>query len=51
MKSQVENQLDGRKSFGKANLKQLIASLGDNWLEQLPALESAVNNTDQSVGK
>ena len=50
MKSKVEKQLDGRKDFGKADLEQLIAGLGDNWLEQLPALEAAVNSTDQNVG-
>ena len=30
MKSMVVEQLSGRKSFGKADLEELIAGLGDN---------------------
>ena len=49
MQSKVARQLGSRKDVDKTDMRALIASLGDNWVEGLPALEAATNSTNQDV--
>ena len=49
MKSKVAKQLGDRKDLNKTDLRELILSMGDNWVEGLPALQAATNSTNQGV--
>ena len=49
MKSKIAEQLGNRKDFDKMDIRALVSSLGDNWIEGLPALEAAMNSTNQDV--
>ena len=49
MKSKIAEQLGNRKDVHKTDIGALISSLGDNWVEGLPALEAAMNSTNQDV--
>ncbi|KAL8784136.1 MAG: hypothetical protein Q9195_009160 [Heterodermia aff. obscurata] len=49
MKSKLAEQLGGRKDVDKTDVRALVASLGENWVDGLPALEAAMNSTNQDV--
>lgn len=49
MKSKIAEQLGSRKDVDKTDIRALISSMGDNWVEGLPALEAAMNSTNQNV--
>ena len=49
MKLKIADQLGSRKDVDKTDIRALISSLGDNWVDGLPALEAAMNSTNQGV--
>lgn len=49
MKLKVVKQLGDRKDLNKIDLRELILSMGDNWVEGLLALEAVTNSADQDV--
>ncbi len=51
MKEQVARQIGDRKDIGTADIKDILMGMGNNWVDALPALEAAMNSTDQNVGR
>ena len=49
MKLKIADQLGSRMDVDKTDIRALVSSLGDNWVEGLPALEAAMNSTNQGV--
>lgn len=53
MKARVEGQMKGkgRKEVASGDIKDILMGMGGNWVDNLPALEKAMNSTDQGVGR
>ena len=51
MKQRVTSQLGGRQDVEKKDIKDILMGMGGNWVDNLEALEMAVNGTDQGVGR
>ncbi len=51
MKERVAGQMGERKDVGTADIKDILMGMGGNWVDNLPALEKAMNSTDQGVGR
>ena len=51
MKERVEGQMGGRKEVGGGDIKDILMGMGGNWVDNLPALEKAMNSMDQGVGR
>lgn len=49
MQEIMAQQMQGQEDFDSSNLKQVLTGMGDNWAENLPMLERAVNSTDQNA--
>ena len=50
MKERMEEQMGGRKEVGSGDIRDILMGMGGNWVDNLPALEKAMNSTDQGVG-
>ena len=50
MQQRVANQLGGRKAVETEDIKDILMGMGENWADNLGALEAAMNGTDQGVG-
>ena len=51
MKERVAGHMGERKDVGTADIKDILMGMGGNWVDNLPALEKAMNSTDQGVGR
>lgn len=49
MQENIARQMQGRQDFDNSDLRQVLMGMGDNWAENLPMLETAVNSTHQNV--
>lgn len=49
MQEIMAQQMQGQEDFDSSNLKRVLTGMGDNWAENLPMLERAVNSTDQNA--
>lgn len=49
VKGLIAQQIGDRKDVTTEDTRQIIQQFGSNWVEQLPMLEVAMNNTDQGV--
>ena len=51
MKEKVAEQMGGRKEVGNEDVKDILMGMGGDWVDNLPALEKAMNSMDQGVGR
>lgn len=51
IKRRVTDQLAGRKEVETKDIKDILMAMGGDWASNLGALETAVNGTDQGVGR
>ena len=51
MQERVEGRLGGRKDVETKDIKDILKGMGGDWVENLGALEMAVNGKDQGVGR
>ena len=53
MKARMEEQMGGseRKEVASGDIRYILMGMGGNWVDNLPALEKAMNSTDQGVGR
>lgn len=49
MKQRVAGQLGGKKDVETKDIKDILMGMGGDWVNNLGALEAAVNSTDQRV--
>lgn len=49
MKQRVAGQLGGRKDVETKDIKEILMGMGGDWVNNLGALEAAVNSTNQGV--
>lgn len=50
IKQRVAGQLGGRQDVETKDIKDVLMGMGGNWVDNLGALQAAVNSTDQGVG-
>lgn len=51
LQQRFAGQLGGGKEVKTGGIKDMLLSMGDNWADNLGALQKAVNGTDQGVGR
>ena len=51
MKERVVGQMGERKDVESKDIREILMGMGGNWVDNLPALEKAMNSTDQGVGR
>lgn len=51
MKQRVAGQLGGRQDVETKDIKDILMGMGGNWADNLDALQTAVNGTNQGVGR
>lgn len=51
MKQRVAGQLGGRQNVETKDIKDILTGMRGKWVDNLGALEAAVNGTDQGVGR
>lgn len=51
MKERVAGHMGERKDVETKDIKEILMGMGGNWVDNLPALEKAMNSTDQNVGR
>ena len=51
IKQHLAAQLGGRKDVQTKDIKDILTGMGGNWVNNLGALEAAMNGTDQGVGR
>lgn len=51
MKQHLAGQLGGRQEVESKDIKDILTGMGGNWVDNLKTLESAMNGTDQGVGR
>ena len=51
MKQRFASQLGGRQEVETKDIKDILVGMGGNWADNLGVLESAVNGTNQGVGR
>lgn len=49
MQKIMAQQMQCQENFDSSNLNQVLTGMGDDWAENLPMLERAVNSTDQNA--
>lgn len=51
MQQHLARQLGQGKDVETKDIKETLSSMGGNWVDNLGALETAMNATDQGVGR
>ena len=51
MKERVAGHMGERKDVETKDIKEILMGMGGDWVDNLPALEKAMNSTDQNVGR
>ncbi|MCJ1465210.1 hypothetical protein MMC07_003826 [Pseudocyphellaria aurata] len=49
MQEIVEQQMEGQEGFDSSKFRQVLMGMGENWVDNLPILERAVNSTIQNA--
>ena len=51
IQTRVDAHMGERKEVESKDIKEILTSMGGNWVDNLGALQDAKNNRDQEVGK
>lgn len=51
MQTRVDAHMGERKEVESNDIKEILTSMGGNWVDNLGALQDAMNSRDQGLGR